>query len=221
MLKNINKIYLNIIYVSAKIISKVPTNFARVLLYRIVHGYNIKSSSIGRGTVIIADKVFLDHCRLGKNNYFRGPFTIKIDSGANIGSNNRFESGWWTVENEQNKLKYSRFLHLGVNTHITSNHYFDVAGTFILGKASWVAGCGSQFWTHGAGVQKKNIIIGKNCYIGSAARFSPGTAIADDCIVAMGSIVTKEFGIKNAVIAGQPAKVIRTNYNWKLQNNVE
>ena len=103
---------------------------------------------------------------------------------------------------------------------ITSNHYFDVAGTFVLGNNSWIAGIGSQFWTHGAGVQERNITIGERCYLGSAVRFAPGSSVGDNCIVGLGSVVTKEFNSNNAVIAGHPAKIIRENYDWKTKQTI-
>ncbi len=37
--------------------------------------------------------------------------------------------------------------------------------------------------------------------------------IADNCIVGAGSLVTKKFEEPNVVIAGHPAKVIKTGIN--------
>lgn len=213
----IKKILFKIKLISVRLISWTPSNTGRVFLYKILFSYNINSSVIGWGTMIIADNVFLDNCIVGRNNYFRGPLTIKIDSGAKIGSNNRFISGYWTVADEQNKSQYKRFLHVGRNSLITSDHYFDLAGSFTLGQSSWVAGNGSQFWTHGAGVRDRDIIVGKNCYIGSAVRFSTGVTIADNCIVGIGSIVTKKFTNEYVLIAGNPAKIVRENFDWKIK----
>ena len=103
---------------------------------------------------------------------------------------------------------------------ITSNHYFDVVGAFVLGNNSWIAGTGSQFWTHGAGVQERNITIGEHCYLGSAVRFAPGSSVGDNCIVGLGSVVTKKFNSNNAMIAGHPARIIRENYDWKTKQDI-
>ncbi len=96
---------------------------------------------------------------------------------------------------------------------ITGCHYFDIAGSMTIGSRTWIAGRGSQFWTHGAGVAG-NISIGKGCYIASAVRFSPGSAVSDNTIVAMGAVVTKEFDQPNIMIAGVPANIIKHDYDW-------
>ena len=114
-------------------------------------------------------------------------------------------------------MNYTRTLEIGADTLITSGHHFDVAGKFKLGDRSWIAGIGSQFWTHGVGVLDRNIEIGSDCYLGSAVRFAPGAAIANNVLVAMGSVVSGKIDASNALIGGVPAKVLRKNYDWKSQ----
>jgi len=90
-----------------------------------------------------------------------------------------------------------------------------VAGTFKLGDGSWIAGIGSQFWTHGAGVPEREVEIGSDCYLGSAVRFAPGSSVGNNVLVAMGSVVSNAIKIDNALVGGVPAKVLKENYNWK------
>jgi acetyltransferase-like isoleucine patch superfamily enzyme len=90
-----------------------------------------------------------------------------------------------------------------------------LSGSLVLGERSWIAGIDSQFWTHGAGVKERDVKIGADCYIGSAVRFSPGSSIGDNVIVAMGSVVSSQMTELNALIGGVPAKVLKSNYNWK------
>ena len=52
------------------------------------------------------------------------------------------------------------------------------------------------------------ITIGDNCFIGAHAIILPGVNIADNIVVASGSVVTKSFEKKNIVIGGNPAKEI-------------
>ena len=55
----------------------------------------------------------------------------------------------------------------------------------------------------------KEVVIGKNCFIGCNAIILKGTHLGDGCVVGAGSVVSGEFPA-NSVIAGNPAKVIKT-----------
>lgn len=52
------------------------------------------------------------------------------------------------------------------------------------------------------------ISIGDNCFIGLGAIIMPGVTIADNIIIAAGSVVTKSFKDNNIIIGGNPAKKI-------------
>jgi len=201
--------------VLAYFISIIPGNYFRCLLYRYIFNYKIDKSFIGWRTIIVVKEATLYCCSIGGNNKFIGAMSILIDKNAKIGPSNTFHCGWWIKDKKYIDAKYEANLWIESDTYITSNHYFDVVGLFKLGKKSWIAGNSSQFWTHGAGAYNRNIVIGENCYIGSAVRFAPGSSIADNTLVGLGSVVTKTFQVENIILAGQPAKIIRENYNWK------
>jgi len=55
----------------------------------------------------------------------------------------------------------------------------------------------------------KNIVIGKNCWIGMNSVILPGVKLGKGTIVGAGSVVTKSFRSGNLVIAGNPAKIIK------------
>lgn len=51
--------------------------------------------------------------------------------------------------------------------------------------------------------------IGKNCVIGVRSIILPGVSIGDHCVVAAGTVVTKNAP-SNSILAGNPARVIKT-----------
>lgn len=51
--------------------------------------------------------------------------------------------------------------------------------------------------------------IGKNCFIAIKSIILPGVKIGDEVIVGAGSVVTKDVP-SNCIVAGNPAKIIRT-----------
>lgn len=54
------------------------------------------------------------------------------------------------------------------------------------------------------------IVVGNNCFIGERATLLYGVELADNIIVAAGSVVTKSFSESNIIIGGNPAKKIST-----------
>lgn len=61
----------------------------------------------------------------------------------------------------------------------------------------------------------QQIIIGNHVWIGSNVSIFKGVIIPNNCVVAANSVITKKFETENCLIAGNPAKIIRQNINWK------
>lgn len=56
------------------------------------------------------------------------------------------------------------------------------------------------------------IVIGNNCFVGENVTILYGVTLADNIIVAAGSVVTKSFSNSNIIIGGNPAHIINTCY---------
>ncbi|WP_303995408.1 acyltransferase [Desulfovibrio piger] len=59
------------------------------------------------------------------------------------------------------------------------------------------------------------IWIGQHVWIARSVRILKNASLPNDCIVGMGSYVTKNFYKPNCAITGIPAKIIRENVNWR------
>ena len=63
-----------------------------------------------------------------------------------------------------------------------------------------------------------DIEIGNHVWIGNEVVVLKGSVIPENCIVGARSIVTSSLrATPNSMIAGIPAKVLKTNINWKRE----
>ena len=63
-----------------------------------------------------------------------------------------------------------------------------------------------------------NIIIGRHVWVCRDVQILKNTYIPSNCIIGMGSIVTKKFDEENCIIAGRPAKIVKRGVNWDPRN---
>ena len=62
----------------------------------------------------------------------------------------------------------------------------------------------------------QNILIGKHVWFSCRCLILKGVTVADNCIVAAGSLLNSSYTIPNSIIAGSPAKVIKENISWHV-----
>lgn len=58
------------------------------------------------------------------------------------------------------------------------------------------------------------VTIGKHVWIGAGATILKGVTIGDNAVIGAGSVVTKNVP-SNTIVAGNPARIIRENIQWK------
>ena len=63
------------------------------------------------------------------------------------------------------------------------------------------------------GVNRKGIIIGNNCWIGSKATILDGVVIEDGVIIAAGAVVKEGVYNSNGIYGGVPAKFLKMRIN--------
>lgn len=205
----------------ALVISLMPFNFLRVLLYRWILNYKIYASQIGFLTIIAVDEATIYKANIGKSNLFRGPYQLEIDENAIVGNKNEFICDEWVLDKQFEHVGFRRQCKLGKNTLINHYHFVDTSGLFELQENSWIGGRHSEFWTHGPGSPDTSVVIGKRCYISSAVKFAPGAKLGNNVLVGLGSVVLKKFEMDNAFIGGVPAETIKTNYDWKTRSSLK
>ena len=60
----------------------------------------------------------------------------------------------------------------------------------------------------------KGIEIGEHCWLGRNCTILKNTTIANDCIVGWGAIVSGKHTQEHSVIAGNPAKIVKSGVTW-------
>ena len=198
--------------IKALIAAAMPTSGLRRAAYRALLGYDIPSSArIGFGTLIAIQSLKIgERTTIGPLNIFKGPIDAVIGADAKIGRSNMFSSAWHILDERFAEWKYQPRLVLADKTLVLNKHFFDVYGLVEIGEGSWIAGYNGEFWTHGLSTMDRDIVIGRNCYIGSSVKFAPGSRIGDDNIVALGSVVFSKLDVSGQLISGFPAKPIRS-----------
>lgn len=189
-----------------KLISFITNQQLKQFLYRKLLGYTIgKEVYIGRSFIKCEHVTIGDQVSIGNGNVI-ATNTLTIGDKTKILTGNRI-------------IGKGQFC-IGVNSRIIYDHYIDVWNNVTLGNHSWLAGKGTQIWSHGSLHTKSDkdlsVIIGDHVYVGSAVRIAPGLTIGGHTVlVGLGSVVTSSIEENEVVIAGNPATVVKSSIDWR------
>lgn len=104
---------------------------------------------------------------------------------------------------------------LGTGTFVNHGAYFMDGGGITIGKNVFLGPfCGFYTATHPLNYARRNkglekalpIKVGDNCWFGANVTVLPGVTIGSGCVIAAGSVVTKDVP-DNSIAAGVPAVV--------------
>ncbi len=62
--------------------------------------------------------------------------------------------------------------------------------------------------------EPEEVVLGNHIWVTSNCIILKGSRIADNCVVAAGSLINKKFDESGCILAGTPAKIIRRGINW-------
>ena len=166
---------------------------------------NVKSRQIwfGQGVAGLANKPTCIEVQNGGTVVFNGSAhfskgcVIRVDSGA--------------------KLSIGDMVGINCNCFIRCGKSITLGQGLLMGWNNEISDSdGHDVWVDGALQDNcKPISIGKHVWITSYVKIGKGVDIADNCIVAKGAVVTRDFHLPNTLIGGVPAKTICTNIDWK------
>ncbi len=144
------------------------------------------------------------------NIYFGENSNINIDHSVSIGPGVNLI------------VKDSAKLSIGNNTYFTSDMHIEAVNSLSIGNdcaISWGVTIidDDHHEMHGTEKreQKNSIVsIGNKVWIGCNVTILKNTHIGNNCVIAAGSVVKGNFP-DNTLIAGNPAKVVKQNIDWK------
>ena len=159
-----------------------------------------------KGTLLVGENFKLgERTRLFVQNHWEFGNDVKIETHCSIFSR---EHGY-----------YGR-LNIKDGTHIGDNTIIDVTDDINIGNEVAI-GPNCVLYTHDhdytqkdkaswkGGVYTKPISIGDGAWIGSGVTILPGVTVGERCVVAAGSVITKNLD-PNSVYGGVPAKLIKS-----------
>lgn len=146
------------------------------------------------------------NARIGVLSAFRDLREMVLEGDASIGQLNWISA----APSLGGQAPTSRLLRLAEGAAITNRHYIDCSGGVTIDKFAIVAGVRSVFITHSIdvveGVQTAaGVRIGRSSLISSSVKVCPGVSVADECLVAMGSTISRSLERPGSLYAGAPA----------------
>jgi len=145
----------------------------------------------------------------------RGKGTIDFGSNVQFGVINSpmFYNTYAYVEARHSKSKILFGNHVSINNNfaITSEKSITIGDHVLIGYNCSISDSNfhdlNPLNRLNTDLDPKEVIIGKNVFIGNNVTILKGVAIGDNSVVAAGSIVTKSFP-ENVIVGGVPAKII-------------
>lgn len=144
--------------------------------------------------------VLAENVKLYGNITLQGKGRVKMCSYAKIGNGSSIQC--------VNSVTIGKYTAIGQNTIITDNNTHPTDPEYRKKMQMTPPGSNMRALIHS---DNKPVDIGENVWIGSNVRICKGVTIGDNAIIAANSVVTKDVP-KDAIAAGNPAKIVKMDY---------
>ena len=182
---------------------------------------NFKVLKLKRGQIILdfpyRKNFFLGDCgSVGLQNMKGG---IYMEEGSKLILNAKCVIGQGTtVRCDKNAvIELGENFYCNKNCHIRSAEYIKIGNECSFGWNVQINTDDGHYIMHDGKPVKRigPIEIGNHVWLTSNTIVTKDVKIADGCIVAQGTVVTKSITESKVLVGGVPAKVIRQNVEWK------
>ena len=214
----------------------VPYSRLRKFLKRCVHGLDVRiviiEDGVERQARLCELRNIVENFRIsgsGKNNIIKIglPYSTKLrfhiifsKSDNNVIEIGRNLSGIWGI----GCYDFNNHVVIGDNVSSSGVNISCIGHTVLIGRDCmfsnsihiWGDGHSVLDYNTGAVLNKPDrpIVVGDHCWIGERVTLTKNAQLPNDCIVGIASVVTKKFTEEHSVIAGAPAKVVKTGITW-------
>jgi serine acetyltransferase len=141
--------------------------------------------------------------------------TLKIDKGGTftITGNFKFHTGAFIVVNKNALLEIGSG-YTNNNAEINCFNHIKIGNDVAISKGVIIRDSDNHEISDNTKPVSMPIVIGNHVWIGLNAIILKGVNIGDGAVIAAGAVVTKDVPA-NSVVAGVPAKIIKTGVAWR------
>ena len=125
-------------------------------------------------------------------------------------------SGFFWSINENATLEIDS-LYINYNSNISCYESIKIGKNVYIGEGATIRDSDSHLVVYEGYIMTKPIVISDNVWIGLNATILKGVTVGEGAVIAAGAVVTKDVP-PYSMVAGVPAKVVKTNINWKHED---
>ena len=155
--------------------------------------------------VSLSDGAKKENAIIEDNCWVFGQFWIQSNGKVIMKHHSKIGTG--TIIKSIDLVEIGAYTAIGDNVMIVDNNNHPINPEFRKQMRLTDINGEMRLWKHS---NHAPIIIGENCWIGENVRICKGVTIGDNAVVAANSVVTKNVP-ENAVAAGNPAKIVKTD----------